>query len=46
VASPVSVRETRFFRFAGRNYRHQLPPEQLGERAATIAEQDRRIVEA
>jgi len=46
LCSPVSSNETKFYRFAGRNYRDQRSDEKLNERHRLIFEQDRVIVEA
>ena len=46
LCSPLSSKETKFYRFAGRNYRDQRSDEKLNERHRLIFEQDRVIVEA
>jgi phenylpropionate dioxygenase-like ring-hydroxylating dioxygenase large terminal subunit len=46
VCSPMSSKETRFFRLSGRNYRDALSDEELNEKHRTIFEQDRVIVES
>jgi phenylpropionate dioxygenase-like ring-hydroxylating dioxygenase large terminal subunit len=44
--TPMSDKETRFFRLSGRNYRDALSDEELNKKHQTIFEQDRVIVEA
>jgi phenylpropionate dioxygenase-like ring-hydroxylating dioxygenase large terminal subunit len=44
--SPMSNKETKFFRLSGRNYRDALSDEELNEKHRTIFEQDRVIVES
>jgi phenylpropionate dioxygenase-like ring-hydroxylating dioxygenase large terminal subunit len=46
VCTPMSDKETRFFRLSGRNYRDALSDEELNKKHQTIFEQDRIIVEA
>jgi phenylpropionate dioxygenase-like ring-hydroxylating dioxygenase large terminal subunit len=46
LCSPISSKETKFYRFAGRNYRDRRPDEELNDRHRLIFEQDRVIVEA
>ncbi len=46
VFTPISPRQTRFFRLSGRNYRDRLPDEELNRRHQLTFEQDRVIVEA
>jgi phenylpropionate dioxygenase-like ring-hydroxylating dioxygenase large terminal subunit len=46
VFTPISPKATRFFRLSGRNYRDQLPDEELNRRHQLTFEQDRVIVEA
>jgi phenylpropionate dioxygenase-like ring-hydroxylating dioxygenase large terminal subunit len=46
LCSPVSNKQTRFFRLSGRNYRDAASDEELNRKHQTIFEQDRVIVEA
>ena len=46
VCTPMSYKETRFFRLSGRNYRDALSDEELNKKHQTIFEQDRIIVES
>ena len=46
LCSPMSNKETRFFRLSGRNYRDAASDEELNKKHKTIFEQDRVIVEA
>jgi phenylpropionate dioxygenase-like ring-hydroxylating dioxygenase large terminal subunit len=46
VFNPISAKETRFFRFSGRNYRDRMTDEELNERHRLTFEQDRVIVES
>lgn len=46
MCTPMSNKETRFFRLAGRNYRDAVSDEELNKRHQRIFEQDRVIVEA
>ena len=46
VFTPISPKQTRFFRLSGRNYRDRLPDEELNRRHQLTFEQDRVIVEA
>jgi len=46
LCSPISDKETKYFRLSGRNYRDALSDEELNEKHRTIFEQDRVIVEA
>jgi len=46
VCTPMSYKETRFFRLSGRNYRDTLSDEELNKKHQTIFEQDRVIVES
>jgi phenylpropionate dioxygenase-like ring-hydroxylating dioxygenase large terminal subunit len=46
LCTPISNKETRFFRLSGRNYRDAASDEELNKKHQTIFEQDRVIVEA
>jgi phenylpropionate dioxygenase-like ring-hydroxylating dioxygenase large terminal subunit len=46
LCTPISSKETKFYRFAGRNYRDRRSDEELNDRHQLIFEQDRVIVEA
>jgi phenylpropionate dioxygenase-like ring-hydroxylating dioxygenase large terminal subunit len=46
LCTPMSEKETRFFRLSGRNYRDALSDEELNQKHRTIFEQDRVIVES
>jgi phenylpropionate dioxygenase-like ring-hydroxylating dioxygenase large terminal subunit len=46
ICSPVSLKDTRFYYFAGRNFSTDRPPEDEMARAQVIYDQDRAIVEA
>jgi phenylpropionate dioxygenase-like ring-hydroxylating dioxygenase large terminal subunit len=46
LCSPMSNKETKFFRLSGRNYRDAASDEELNKKHRTIFEQDRVIVEA
>jgi phenylpropionate dioxygenase-like ring-hydroxylating dioxygenase large terminal subunit len=46
LCTPMSNKETRFFRLSGRNYRDAASDDELNKRHQTIFEQDRVIVEA
>jgi phenylpropionate dioxygenase-like ring-hydroxylating dioxygenase large terminal subunit len=46
LCSPMSNKETRFFRLSGRNYRDAASDEELNKKHRTIFEQDRVIVES
>jgi phenylpropionate dioxygenase-like ring-hydroxylating dioxygenase large terminal subunit len=46
ICTPLSDKETRFFRLSGRNYRDSLSDEELNKKHQTIFEQDRVIVES
>jgi phenylpropionate dioxygenase-like ring-hydroxylating dioxygenase large terminal subunit len=46
LCTPMTSKETRFFRFAGRNYRDHQPDDLLNQKHQTIFSQDKVIVEA
>jgi phenylpropionate dioxygenase-like ring-hydroxylating dioxygenase large terminal subunit len=46
VFTPITRKQTRFFRLSGRNYRDRLPDEELNCRHRLTFEQDRVVVEA
>jgi phenylpropionate dioxygenase-like ring-hydroxylating dioxygenase large terminal subunit len=46
LCTPISSNETKFYRFAGRNYRDRRSDKELNDRHRLIFEQDRVIVEA
>ena len=46
LCTPMASKETRFFRFAGRNYRDHQPDDLLNQKHQTIFAQDKVIVEA
>ena len=46
MCTPMSNKETRFFRLSGRNYSDGASDEELNKKHQTIFEQDRVIVEA
>jgi phenylpropionate dioxygenase-like ring-hydroxylating dioxygenase large terminal subunit len=46
ICSPISAKETKYYRFAGRNFPNRLSDDELNMRHHRIFEQDRRIVES
>jgi len=46
LCAPISAKETKFYRLAGRNYRDTQSDEELNAKHRRIFEQDKRIVEA
>jgi phenylpropionate dioxygenase-like ring-hydroxylating dioxygenase large terminal subunit len=46
LCTPMTSKETRFFRFAGRNYRDSQPDDLLNKKHQTIFSQDKVIVES
>lgn len=46
LCTPISAKETKFYRLAGRNYRDTKSDEELNARHRRIFEQDKRIVES
>jgi phenylpropionate dioxygenase-like ring-hydroxylating dioxygenase large terminal subunit len=46
LCTPVSSKETKFYRLAGRNYRDEKSDDELNARHRRIFEQDKRIVES
>lgn len=46
ICSPISVKQTKYYRFAGRNFPNRLSDEELNRRHHLIFQQDRKIVES
>ena len=46
ICSPISIKQTKYYRFAGRNFPNRLSDEELNRRHHLIFQQDRKIVES